>query len=250
LDAQFGRVLQAIDDAGLSDDTIVICTTDHGLAFPHMKCNCNDFGTGVFGMLRWPKRIPQGQVHDALVSQMDIFPTLCEWLEVDKPDWLQGESLDPLIDNPQHPGRDTVFGEVTYHAATEPMRSARSNRWLYIRRWEQRLRPVGFNVDVSYSKEFLVEYGLAQQTYASEELYDCIFDPMQRANVIDDGKHAEVLADMRSRMDRWMIETEDPLLSGIHSLPPNPTEEDPDDFDTVVGGAPLPALPERLSRFG
>ena len=87
---------------------------------------------------------------------------------------------------------------MTYHAATEPMRSARSNRWLYIRRWEQRLRPVGFNVDVSYSKEFLVEHGLAHQAYASEELYDRIFDPMQRANVIDDGKHAEVLADMRT----------------------------------------------------
>ena len=75
----------------------------------HMKCNCNDFGTGVFGMLRWPKRIPQGQVHDALVSQMDIFPTSVNGWRWTSLDWLQGESLDPLIDNPQHPGRDTVF---------------------------------------------------------------------------------------------------------------------------------------------
>ena len=177
LDQQMGRVLQAIDDAGLKDNTLVICTTDHGLAFPFMKCNLTDFGTGVFFMMRWPEKFRGGRVTDALTSHIDLMPTLCEWLDMASPAALQGASLAPVIDDTQTEIHQEIFGEVTLHAAFEPMRSVRTQKWLYVRRWDPRLKPVGTNIDVSYSKEWLVDRDLADRTYVSEELYDLTLTP-------------------------------------------------------------------------
>ena len=73
-----GLVLEALERNGLAENTLIICTTDHGIAFPGMKCHLTDRGIGVLLILRGPQ-IPTGKVCDALVSQIDIFPTLCEY---------------------------------------------------------------------------------------------------------------------------------------------------------------------------
>ena len=62
----------------VKENTLVICTTDHGLAFPH-EYNLNDHGTGVFFMLRWPDQVGGGRsLMPGLAT--DLYPTLCEWL--------------------------------------------------------------------------------------------------------------------------------------------------------------------------
>ena len=76
LDTEIGRVLNAIDRAGLADNTLVISTTDHGIAFPMMKCNLTDHGIGVLLIMRGPG-FSGGKVIDGMVSQIDLFPTLC-----------------------------------------------------------------------------------------------------------------------------------------------------------------------------
>src|SRR5262249_35133417 len=75
---------------------LVICTTDHGIAFPGMKCNLTDHGTGVLLILRGPG-LPAGAVVDAMVTHLDVFPTVCDLTGVARPDWLQGASLLPLL---------------------------------------------------------------------------------------------------------------------------------------------------------
>ena len=87
LDAKMGRVLAALQDNGLADNTLVICTTDHGIAFPTMKCNLTDHGLGVMLVIRGPGGFSGGQVLDALVSQIDIYPTVCALagIEVTRP---------------------------------------------------------------------------------------------------------------------------------------------------------------------
>ena len=85
LDAKMGRVFAALQDNGLADNTLVICTTDHGIAFPTMKCNLTDHGLGVMLVLRGPGGFSGGQVLDALVSQIDIYPTVCALAESQRP---------------------------------------------------------------------------------------------------------------------------------------------------------------------
>lgn len=90
LDRGVGAVLDALDAEGLADDTLVICTTDHGLAFPGAKATLYDRGLGVMLILRGPGGFTGGKASDALVSHIDLFPTVCDLAGVERPEWLQG----------------------------------------------------------------------------------------------------------------------------------------------------------------
>ena len=229
LDAGIGAVLDQLDASGLAERTLVICTTDHGIAFPGLKCNLTAHGLGVMLILRGPGGFAGGRVCDALVSQVDLFPTLCDLLGLPAPDWLQGTSLMPLIRGEREEVRDEVYGEVTYHAAYEPMRSVRTKRWSYIRRFGDRRRPVLANVDDGPSKDVMLELGWGERGLDEEELYDLALDPIESRNRAADPGLASVLADLRGRLDRWMEATEDPLLRGPVPAPSGAQVNGPDD---------------------
>ncbi|MCJ7738958.1 MAG: sulfatase, partial [Anaerolineae bacterium] len=214
LDWGVGQVLDALDGAGLAENTLVICTTDHGIAFPRMKCNLTDSGIGVMLIMRGPGGFEGGRVCDALVSHIDLFPTLCDLLEIEPPDWLQGTSLMPLVRGEAEEVRDEVFAEVTYHAAYEPQRAVRTRRWKYIRRFDGREAPVLPNCDDSLSKDVWMRHGWQDHPPSREQLFDVVFDPAESNNLASDPSLADVLGDMRARLDRWMHETDDPLLDG------------------------------------
>src|SRR6201999_1364564 len=96
LDQGVGTVLNALDIADLADDTLVVFTTDHGLAFPGAKATLTDRGLGVLLIMRGPGGFHGGRVSDALVSQVDLFPTICELAGIERPEWNRGTSLLPL----------------------------------------------------------------------------------------------------------------------------------------------------------
>ena len=219
LDHAMGAVLEALDEYGLAANTLVICTTDHGIAFPGMKCNLTDHGTGVMLMMRGPGGFAGGQVCDAMVSQVDIFPTVCDVLGIERPAWLQGTSLLPLVRGEAKQVNEEVFSEVTYHAAYEPQRSVRTPRYKYIRRFGGRPTMVPVNCDDSLSKTVWMEAGWPEQTLATEQLYDLTFDPNETRNLAPEAEMTEVLNDMRGRLERWMQKTGDPLLHGPVPLP-------------------------------
>src|SRR3954451_11768287 len=98
LDQGIGAVLNGLHQCGLQEDTLIICTTDHGLAFPNAKATLYDRGTGVMLIMRGPRGFSGGRVVDGLVSHLDIYPTICELAGIEKPDWLQGKSLMPLVE--------------------------------------------------------------------------------------------------------------------------------------------------------
>ena len=98
----------------------------------------------------------------------------------------------------------TVFGEMTFHAAYEPLRSVRTRRWKYIRRFDDFPGPVLPNADDSPSKDVLMRHDWADRPVAREQLYDLVFDPIETANVADDPAHAAVLGELRGRLERWM----------------------------------------------
>ena len=229
LDTGIGTVLDALAAAGLADHTLVICTTDHGLAFPFMKCNLTDHGIGVSLIMRGPGGFRGGLVCDALVSQIDIFPTICELLRIQPPAWLQGNSLLPLVDGRASEVNDAIYAEVTYHAAYEPQRAVRTRRWKYIRRFDEH-SPVLPNVDDGLRKDVLLAAGWRDRPQAYEQLYDLVFDPNEVQNLAGDPQHAAILAELRAHLERWMHATDDPLLHGPVPLPPGGLTNDPTDI--------------------
>lgn len=238
LDRCCETVLDALEKAGVSDETLVIFTTDHGPAFPGYKCRLTGRGTGVALMIRPPASVmTASNTVDALVSQLDLFPTICDLLGESPPsDWnLRGESLRPLLEGTATRGREAVFGEVTYHAGYEPMRSIRTETHSLIRIFEDDLRPVPANIDDSAPKDTWLEAGGLSKTQERVQLFDLRLDPLETANVADDPAYAEVRADLETRLESWMRETGDPLLLGPVPVPEGGYANDREHLSATIG---------------
>jgi N-sulfoglucosamine sulfohydrolase len=245
LDQGVGAVLNALDEHDLADDTLVILTTDHGLAFPGSKATLYDRGIGVLLIMRGPGGFHGGKVSSALVSQIDLFPTICELTGADCPDFLQGRSMLPLMRREADEINDEIFAELTYHAAYEPQRAIRTQRWKYIRRYGDRETPVLANVDDGPSKDLLIESGWGDRALPREELHDLLFDPQEAHDLAREPQHAGVLEELRDRLEAWMERTDDPLLAGDVPAPEGAILNDPDQRSA----AEAPALePEGAPR--
>jgi arylsulfatase A-like enzyme len=219
LDQGVGMVLNALDSSGMADDTLIIFTTDHGMPFPGAKATLYDRGLGVMLILRGPAPFNGGRIVDSLVSHIDVFPTICEYLEIERPPFLQGVSLMPVAQGTAAQVREEIFAGSTWHAAYEPQRAIRTTRHKYIRRWGERRTPVLPNTDDGPSKDLLLRLGWAEHEIPAEQLYDLAFDPNEAENLVEDPAHAAILDELRSRLLEWMRDTEDPLLAG-HVDPP------------------------------
>jgi N-sulfoglucosamine sulfohydrolase len=245
LDGGIGEILDALDDLGLAEDTLVICTTDHGIPFPLMKGGLTDHGIGVMLIMRGPGGFRGGKVSDALISQIDIFPTLCDLLGIEAPAWLQGRSFLPVVRGEMESIHDAVFAEVTFHASYEPVRAVRTERWKYIRRFDTYERPVLPNCDDSPSKEFLVQHGWGERIQPAEQLYDLLFDPQECCNLAALPAYEQILERMRRRLKAWMQETQDPLLAGSVRAPVGAVLNSPEQRsagDPTYRVPPLPAV--------
>jgi hypothetical protein len=134
----------------------------------------------------------------------------------------------PLIRGEREQIHDEIFAEVTYHASYEPKRAVRTPRYKYIRRFEERTSPVRPNCDDSLSKDVWLDSGWSSRAPETERLYDLVFDPNETHNLAGDPAMTETAAEMRGRLDRWMVATDDPLLHGPVPAPSGSKVNDPD----------------------
>ncbi len=228
LDQGIGAVLNGLHQYGLADNTLIICTTDHGLAFPGAKATLYDRGTGVMLIMRGPGGFTGGRVLDAIATHLDLFPTICDLAGIEHPGWIEGSSLMPLVRGEVDRIHDAIFTEMTYHAAYQPQRAIRTERWKYIRQFDDYGHPVLANCDDSSTKSMLVEHGWAEQIVPAEELYDLVFDPNESRSVAGEAAAEPVLARLRDRLEEWMVERDDPLLRGPVPPPPGAEVNDQD----------------------
>jgi hypothetical protein len=100
------------------------------------------------------------------------------------------------------------------------MRCVRTTRWKYIRYFDDFELVVQPNIDDGHSKQFLLRHGLAEARHdPAEMLFDLVFDPAERNNLAGRAEYAAVQADLAGRLERWMRETDDPLLRGTVPKP-------------------------------
>jgi iduronate 2-sulfatase len=177
MDAQLGRLLDELDALGLAEDTIVILWGDHGwhLGDHGMWCKHTNYeqATRAPLIVAAPGR-RGGRRTAAIVEFIDIYPTLCELAGLARPPHLEGESLVPLLDDPDrptskpafqvYPRRDKHLGPLLGHAV-------RSDHWRY------------------------VEWRRADGVVAARELYDLEGDPNETVNVADDAARGPVVAE-------------------------------------------------------
>jgi len=215
IDDALGTILDAVESAGIAGETLVLFTTEHGIAFPRAKGNCYDPGIESVLLARYPPLIDGGTSCERLVSNVDVLPTVLDIVADEVPDGVDGHSLLPLFDDDmRYAPRDRIFAEITWHDTYTPVRAVRTERFKYVRRFWH-LSRVFLPNDVYASRagrEVRGRYVRPSRTY--EELYDLESDPDERENVADDGAYAQVRARLASALGAWMRETDDPLLEG------------------------------------
>ncbi|WP_109833177.1 sulfatase [Reichenbachiella versicolor] len=125
VDAQIGRMLEAIEEAGIRDNTIIILWSDHGWHLGDMgiwgKATNYEISTRVPLILSAPgmKSSLKGFKTDALVELVDMYPTLCELAGIPVPEHVEGQSFAPLVDDPSMPWKKAVFSQFPTPALRE-----------------------------------------------------------------------------------------------------------------------------------
>ena len=184
MDAQVGRVLDALERHGFSDDTIVILWGDHGwhLGDHGMWCKHTNYeeATRSALVLAAPGHAAAGRTTDTLVEFVDIYPTLADLCGLPPPDGLEGHSFAPLLDDPTRAWKPAALSQYPRHGpGTGPLMgyAIRTDRYRYV---EWRSRKDGAVV--------------------ARELYDHRTDPREDQSVADDPARAATVADLAAQL--------------------------------------------------
>ncbi len=219
LDDAVGQIVAALDGAGLAENSLLIFTTEHGIAFPRAKGSCYDPGIEAALLMRLPGRIDGGTRYEQLVSNVDILPTVLDLVSGVEPDDVDGRSVLPLLTDQEYLPREHLFAEMTWHDRYNPIRAIRTPQYKYIRSFWH-LPSVYLSNDVFMSKAGQAvreEFHAGHRAY--EELYDLAADPLEQTNLADNDEYEAVRTELEDRLIEWMRQTDDPLLDG--PVPPS-----------------------------
>lgn len=179
MDAQAGRVLDALERLKLADRTIVVFTSDHGYHLYDrgmwQKQSLFERSLRVPLIIAAPNAKLKGAVHGAPVELLDVYPTLADLAGLKAPEYLDGKSLRPLLDEAGAKGRAVAHSQVM--RGQVPGLSIITERWHYIT-W-------------AYGEQ-------------GEQLYDRVADPYEMVNLAKKPGQEQVLADLRRQVEqRW-----------------------------------------------
>ncbi|GMW02543.1 MAG: arylsulfatase [Candidatus Hydrogenedentota bacterium] len=181
LDRQIGELISNLKDSGHYENTVILFLADNGYHLGNHglgnKITMHEESVRVPMLAHGPGVVKEGARSKALVSSLDIYPTLLDLAGIRLPDHIQGRSLTPVFANPNATVRDYVFSECTGVGATVGMghRMIRGDRWKYV------------------------------LTDTNEEaLFDQLDDPFELKNVISDPANVAVVTELRGRLSQWM----------------------------------------------
>jgi arylsulfatase A-like enzyme len=174
LDEQAGRILSAVKEAGLVENTMVVFTSDGGAALGQHglmgKESLYDHSVRVPLILSGPA-IPKGQRSDALCCLQDIYPTVCELIGIEAPQAAEGMSFVPVIAGKLDEAGDCVF--ASYRATQRMVRTDEAK---------------------------LIWYPPIDKM----QLFDLAKDPLETKDLSDDPSQADLLADLCDDLADWM----------------------------------------------
>jgi arylsulfatase A-like enzyme len=181
LDAQIGRVLEALERSGQAGNTIVVFTADNGLAVGQHgllgKQNMYEHSMRVPLVIAGPG-LPRGKRSDAFAYLLDLYPTLCDLTGTKAAATVEGKSLAPILRGQQKTVRDSMF-----HAYRHFQRAVKDDRWKLI------LHNVNGKL--------------------TTQLFDLRNDPLERQNLAE--KEPARVKALTERLKQWMKETDDPV---------------------------------------
>jgi len=195
IDENLGRLVAALEELGLAENTLVAFTADHGCHFrtrnAEYKRSCHDSSLRI-PLVLWGGELSRRQVVPEPVGLVDLAPTLLEAAGLPVPETMQGRSLLPLIRREPVEWPEEVFVQIS-EAGTG--RALRSERWTY-----GVFAPGGEGRTGPRSERYLESY-----------LYDNFADPAQHVNLLGRAAYREVAAGLRARLLERMRAAGEPL---------------------------------------
>jgi len=226
LDQGIGFMFDVLRETGQLKNTLVVFLSDNGIPFPNAKTNVYDAGIHLPLLVRSPAQQRRGLVNDAMVSFVDLLPTIVEWAGAKMPEYpVHGRSFLPILEQGNPPGWDRVHFSHTFHELTMyyPMRGMRTKQYKYIRNLYPELTyPHATDLWASATWQSVLRQGKAGKVgqrpiteylhRKGEELYDITRDPDEVNNLASSPSHRTVLDRMRAEVADYRRKTGDPWL--------------------------------------
>jgi N-sulfoglucosamine sulfohydrolase len=227
LDQGVGLVFKALDDSGQAGETLVIYVSDNGMPFAGAKTSLYDAGIHLPLLIHTPSQSRRGLVNNAMVSWVDLAPTVLDWARVAPPAGLAGRSILPILERETVDGWDEIYASHTFHEITMyyPMRAVRTRHYKLIWNLAHPLEyPLASDLwgsptwqDILHRRDpMLGRRALSTFLHRPEfELYDLQSDPDELHNVASDPSFTPVLGELKAKLLAKMKATSDPWLEPI-----------------------------------
>ncbi|MCZ6675135.1 MAG: sulfatase [Verrucomicrobia bacterium] len=226
LDTLIGHLLEALEETGKSENTVIAYIGDHGADLLRGKRTSYEGGTRVPLIMKWPNAWETGLVSTELVSLIDLAPTFLEAAGAEPIPNLPGLSLIPLLKGESPDWRRYLFTEYHIHSAHNyyPQRTVQDDRHKLIRNlMPGKVNPgyaftnnrffEGLMDTINAAKEPIRSAYLKMERPVEFELYDLQKDPYEYDNLASNPKHAKTLARLQKRLRTWRENTNDPMLN-------------------------------------
>lgn len=231
-DDDCGKILDLLEKEGLTNNTIIVMSSDNGMPFPRAKGTLYEAGINVPLIIKWPEMIKPGRVSSEIISLMDLPAT---WLDATGAQPLPhtfGKSLIPYFKEVKEPINEFVFAERNWHDNWQPSRTVISKRYKLIQNYRlevpllptlDRLTSPAFTAIDSLGESGLLTPHL-QQAYravprAEVEFYDLVNDPGEWNNLAADPMYKALLLHYQSVLGAWMNQTHDFLPAPRDAYP-------------------------------
>jgi len=220
-DARVGEIMEALEQSAVAGHTLVLFTSDHGIPYVGAKWCVRKAGFENPLILYQPgTALSGGKVCDDLMSNVDVLPTLLDWIGAPIPDELQGQSFRARLEGKGEAPRTAVFAQYTPDMKRDnESRSILTARYHLIR-YFQAGRTVDYPADVDPVRfAGHVERCKTGGTRPFAQLFDLENDPYELKDIGGRKENAELVADLSRQLLQWMRDVDDPLLHGAVETP-------------------------------
>lgn len=223
IDQGLGRLLSLLDEAGKTQNTVIIYISDNGIAFPGAKTTAYEPGLRLPCIVKDPRSAHAGLVNNAMISWVDLTPTILDFAEAKySPDDFHGRSFVPILGQSNPKGWNEVYASHNFHELTMyyPMRVVREGKYKLIWNIAWRLeypfasdlwaastwQSVYRNKGEYFGKRKVKDYLFRPEF----ELYDLSVDPDEATNLADQEKFSEILHHLQDKLKAFQLKTKDP----------------------------------------
>jgi len=228
VDNHFGRLLRGLDELGLTNNTLIVFTTDHGMSGPRGKGTLLGLGTEIALLMRQPGVLPSGQTRAFPISNLSFRATIAEAADIPMVSTPCGRSFWHAVRGDAPPLDDALFLSRNFHGEKpwrteadyvdlhDPLRAIRTSGHLYILRYAPEVKPdEPLPGVVAVGPQNWDDWGNSWQLpswpRAEEELYDLENDPLELNNLASNPAHATTMETLRIRLEKEMKATRDYL---------------------------------------